>query len=541
MSAVVQARPAALAGSATLLRFGLRRDRVRLAVWVLALGSLAVYTVVALDTVYPTAADRAVRAALMTNPAAVMFAGPGFGLAAYSRGAMVANELGLTVMIAAAIMSVLLVVRHTRAEEESGRAELVRASVVGRRAQLSTAMGLVALANAAVALIIAAGLLATGFAAADTAAFALGIGLTGAVFGAVAAVTAQLTGHTRAASGAALAVLGAAAVVRGVGDVLVAGGSALSWFSPIAWAQQTRVFVDLRWWPLLLPVALVAALVALAYRLADRRDVGLGLLPARRGPAAAGRVLAGPVGLAVRLQRAALAGWGAGLALLGVAFGSLSDSVATAVAENPRLASFIAAAGGGDVTAAFHAVMVGYVGLGAAAFAVSAVLRLRAEEEAGRAEPMLAGALDRRRWLGGSLLVTGGGAAVLLLAGGLGMGLAAAAVSGTAAPVGALLGAALAQLPAVLVVAAVAAALVGGAPRLAGLAWVLLGYAVLAGMFGGLLRLPEWALELSPFGSLPRMPAEPFALGPAAGLTAVAALLVAAALAGIRSRDLATT
>ena len=85
-------------------------------------------------------------------------------------------------------------------------------------------------------------------------------GITGVamVFGAVAAVTAQLWRQARTATGAAMATLALAALVRGIGDVINNSGSALSWFSPIAWAQQMRAFVDLRWWPFALLVALAA-------------------------------------------------------------------------------------------------------------------------------------------------------------------------------------------------------------------------------------------------------------------------------------------
>ena len=84
------------------------------------------------------------------------------------------------------------------------------------------------------------------------------LGVTGVsmVFGAVAAVTAQLWRQARTATGAAMAVLALAALVRGIGDVINNSGSALSWFSPIAWAQQMRPFVDLRWWPFALLVVL---------------------------------------------------------------------------------------------------------------------------------------------------------------------------------------------------------------------------------------------------------------------------------------------
>ncbi len=121
------------------------------------------YLVTALGEVYPTAAERQARAVLMTNPAAVLMGGPAFGLDGYTIGAMVANEGTLTMLVATAIMSILLVVRHTRAEEETGRAELVRAAAVGRRAGLAAATGgpgsgaLIALTAAAAGL-FAAGL-----------------------------------------------------------------------------------------------------------------------------------------------------------------------------------------------------------------------------------------------------------------------------------------------------------------------------------------------------------------------------------------------
>ena len=529
-----------LAGTGRLLRLALRRDRVRLAVWLLGVTGLTVYAAAVLDTTYPTAADRQARAEVMGNPAAVMLSGPGYGLDDYTLGAMVANEVALTAIIGAAIMSVLLTVRHTRAEEEAGRTELVGAAAVGRRAPLTAALVLVGLADAAIALLVAAGLAGAGFAAADSLAIGLGIGLTGVVFAGVAAVTAQLTAYGRAASGAALGVLAAAAVVRGAGDVLRAGGSALSWLSPIAWAQQTRAYVDLRWWPLALSAVLAVLLVRAAYALVGRRDVGAGLLPPRGGPADASARLAGVTALAARLQRAAVLGWGIAVLLLGVVYGSIMDSVTDLLAENERVGDAVARiGGGGSLLDAFAATVGLYLSLLVAAFAVSSTLRVHAEEVAGRTALVLAGAVDRRRLLAGSLAVTIGAAVLVTVGAGLGAGLAAAAVTGDAGLLGRLLAAVLAPLPAVLVVTGVAAVLVAVLPRWSVLAWAVLAWVVLIGLFGPLLRLPEWVVRLSPFGWVPAVPAEPADPVPLAVLTLLAAALLGLALAGFRRRDLA--
>lgn len=528
-----------LTGTGVLLAAALRRDRRRLLTWVAALGGLTVYATVALGAVYPTAADRQARAAVIGTPAGTLLSGPGYGTADYTLGAMIANELALSVMVAAAIMSVLLVVRHTRAEEESGSAELLLTGPVGRRAPLATALAVTAVADAAVGGVVAAGLIGSGLATADAVALAAGIALSGLVFGAVAAVTAQVLPTARGASGAALAVLGAAVLVRGIGDVLRTGGSPLSWCSPLAWAQQTRAFVDLRWEPLLLPVLLIAGLTTGARALSARRDVGAGLLAARPGPAHASALLAGPVGLLARLQRGSLIGWTVGLLALGLTFGSLTDAVTDMVSGNPRLADALRAGGGATLTDSFTGTSALFAALCTAASAVGSVLRLRGEEGSGRLELLLSLPVPRRRWYTAGLLVAALGAALLLLAAGLGEGLAAAAATGDAGALGTGVAAALVQLPAVLVVAAAAAAVAGRSPRLAPLAWVLVVWVALLGLFGPLLGLPSWATRLSPFEWVPAVPAEPFDPVPLAGLTALAGALAVLAVSAFRRRDVA--
>ena len=94
-----------LTGTGRLIRSGVRQDRRRLAIWVLALGGVTVYAAGSLGSVYPTAADRQARAAVIGTPAGTLLSGPGFGTDDYSLGAMIANELGLSVMVAAAIIT----------------------------------------------------------------------------------------------------------------------------------------------------------------------------------------------------------------------------------------------------------------------------------------------------------------------------------------------------------------------------------------------------------------------------------------------------
>jgi ABC-2 type transport system permease protein len=535
-----------LTGSWALLRFTLRRDRLRLPIWAASIAAMFAYAAFGLTGVYPTAADRALRAALMANPAGVMLSGPGYGtepvhgVVSYTLGAMIANEMVLSLTVAVALMSIQLVIRHTRAEEEAGRTDLVRAGVVGRHAPAAAALLDALVANAVIALLSGVTLISAGLSTTDSLAVGIGIGVTGLVFASIAAVTAQVTEHARSAAGMAYAVLGATFVVRALGDVARLHGSALSWFSPIAWQQQMRPFVDLRWWPLVPSLALIALAITGAYALASRRDTAAGLLPARSGRPEAAASLSTPAALAVRQQYSSVIAWGVGLFLMAAATGSFMDSMGSMISENPTIEKVFAGGSAADLTDSLLAYMVRFLALGVCAFAVVSFQRLATEETAGRAEPILATAVSRWQWLGRSgLAVTALATVVLLVVSGLGLGLSAGVVLGDLSLVPALVGASLTFVPAVAVVVAVTAVLYGVGPRAVGLAWVVVAFILFTGMFGRLLALPGWLVNLSPFEATPATPSADFNVIPLVLMVAVAVALVAVAARLFRNRDLA--
>ncbi|MEW5630739.1 ABC transporter permease [Streptomyces hydrogenans] len=518
----------ALAGTGTLTRLALRRDRLTLPVWALVTGGLVASGPGSLGGLYDTAAARAELAASMTaNSSMRSLYGPVFS---DSLGGLVAWRFGTFGAVLAAVASLIVVVRHTREEEETGRQELLSAGAVGRRAPLTSAL-LAALAlNTAVALLVFAGLAGQG--AAGALALALAIGGTGMVFATVAALAAQLTESARLAKGIAGGALGLAFVLRAAGDSGDAsGGSALTWLSPVGWAENVRAYGDERWWVLPLIAAAVAAQTALAYGLAARRDVGASFLATRPGPAAGRLTTAGA--LALRLQRGVLLGWGAGFLLGGLVFGGMAEGAADLVGDNEKAREIFERMGGQTaLTDAFLATMVSLFGMLAALYAVGAVLRAHTEETSGRAEPLLAGSLGRLRWAAGHLVPAFGGAALILLAAGLGLAL------GFGGSYGPVLGAALAQLPAVWTLAGVATLLWGALPRAAGAGWAAAGLCLALGWIGPALNLPQAVLNVSPFAHLPKLPGPEPTWTPLLALTALAAALTAAGLAGLRRRDL---
>jgi ABC-2 type transport system permease protein len=528
-----------LVGTGSLVRLALRRDRVLLPAWIAVFVLTAASSAGATAGIYPTVASR-VQAAATINQTPSLVALYGLVYDPTSLGSVAMIKLIAFGAALLAVLSVIVVVRHTRAEEETGRLELVGATVVGRHAPITAALLVAFGADAVLGLVTAVSLAASGLPAAGSVAFGLAWAGVGMAFAAVAAVAAQITESARAATGSACAALGAAYLLRAVGDASTATGSGpswLSWFSPVGWGQQVRPYAGDRWWVLVLPVGFAAVLAAVAYALVTRRDHGGGLLPDRPGPAEAAPSLRSPLALAWRLQRGTLIGWSAGFLVLGAVFGNVAGSVGNLL-SSPQARAMITALGGEHaLTDAFLATELGFVGVLAAAFGVQAALRLRTEETAIRAEPLLATPVRRVAWAASHVTVALAGTAVLLAAAGLGAGLARAAGTHDAGQVGRVLVAALVQVPAAWVVAAIVVAAFGLVPRLTVVGWVALVAFLLLDVLGPVLRLDQWAMDLSPFTHVPRLPGGELTGAPMFWLLAVTAALVAAGLAGFRRRD----
>lgn len=530
-----------LAGTGALIRFALRRDRIRIPVWIAALLLAHLATLSEFTGLYGDAAARASLARTLDSPAGLAMSGPRHYLdGGYGTGAMLSHQVLGFYGVLVALMSVLIVVRHTRAEEETGRAELLRATVVGRHAPLTAALAVALLADLALAALLALGLGGSGTEGLDWE----GALLYGAVFGglgllfaALAAVAAQVNEHARGASGAAVGVLGAAYVLRAAGDV---GDGTLSWASPIGWAQRSYPFVDDSWWPLLLTAAATAGLTGAAYVLSGRRDVGAGLRRPRPGRRTASAALVRPLGFALRLHRGMLTGFCCGALVLGVMYGSILGDVEEMLENVEVVDEALARSGGSGFADSFASVVMIVNAVVAAVYVVIAGLRPRAEESAGRAEALLSTGLSRVRWMWSHLAVALAGGTAVLLAAGLGFGLAGAASTGDRGLVASLTGAALAYAPALWVTAGVAALLFGWLPRATAVAWTVPVYAFAVGYLGQILEFPDWMNDLSPFGHVPQLPADAMEWTPVAVLSALAAALLAAGAAGFRRRDLET-
>jgi ABC-2 type transport system permease protein len=525
-------RSTTLTGTWALVRFILRRDRVRLPVWIVGITLLVLSTAASIEGLYPTQADLDTAAETANeNAALIALNAPAYALD--TLGGQTVFNIGSFGYVVVALMGMFLVSRHTRADEENGRTELLRATVLGRNAPVTAVLVVVTGAFAVLGGLTTLSMLSQDLPTAGSVLYGAAMGAFGLLFACVTAVTVQVTEHNRAALGLAGALLGGAYVVRAVGDV---GTGTLSWLSPMGWAQAARPYADERWWTLLLLAAAALVLVGVAFALQGIRDLGGGLVPPRPGPPGASPGLMRPAGLAIRLQRGSVVAWAAGLALTGVAYGSIGQDVGDLIGDNGTFEDIIAQTGG-NLTDSFFATSLLMIALIAGGFAVSSALRLRSEETAGSAESLLATALSRPRWATSHLTVALVGSALLMAAAGLGMGFTYGVATSDTGEVGRLLGAAITFVPPLWVLVGLAFALFGWMPRAVTVAWAALVACFVIGVFGQLLELPQWAMDLSPFQHVPAMPAEGFALAPLLVLTALAAALLAVGFVGFRRRD----
>jgi ABC-2 type transport system permease protein len=387
---------------------------------------------------------------------------------------------------------------------------------------------------------VAGGMTVMGYGAIGGLAFGLQVAAVGTLFAGVGAVAAQLAEGAAPARSIAVSVLAASYLVRAFADAKVDGSLGwLAWVSPIGWAHQLLPYGHERWWTLALSAALSAALVVGAVTISRRRDFGAGVLPPRPGPAHAGPRFASPLALAWRLHRGSVIGWAIGQATVGAVLGGAATGVDDLFEDSRQMREVFERLGGSHVLIdAFLAGVFGIVGLVAAAQSVQAALRLRVEEEDGRAEPVLVASVGRPRWVASHLVFVVLGPAVSVLT----AGLAGALTFGLADhhlvdDTERVLRAAAVQLPAVWVVGAVTVALFGVLPRWTTAAWAALSACFLVGQVGAVLDLDQLVLDLSPFTHVPALAGDPVLI-PLGLLLAVAIALVSTGMGAFARRDL---
>lgn len=537
----------AFTGTTRLLRLALRRDRVTIPVMILMVLALVGGTAPALVSTYG-GPEQILSYISSAVPSVVgrVFQGAVQGP---TIGAVLIAETMLFGLIIMAIMSIFIISRHTRHNEETGAGELIGSGIIGRSAPLTAALLTAVLANLATGMLIFGALASIAeFDVTSSAYYALSLSSFGILMASVSAVTVQLSDYRRGANLMAMSVLGVFFVIRALGDALGDIGadglsvvtSWITWLSPMGWSYQVLPFAEDRVFPILMLLGLSIILSGFAYFLMSKRDIGSSIFDTKPGPDRAKQSLLGASGLASRLQKSNLIAWGVGYATAGLLMAVVVNDFRSTFEDSEVFSDFVNSAGGSNFLESIIAAMFPLLAAMLSGYVISAVTKMQDEEASGRIEYLLATALGKVKWLFSHVGYTFMGIVVTLglmgLAGGIGYALVADntnQLSGFD-----VYAAAIVSIPAMILFMAVIVFVYAAVGRFVkSFAWAFYAYCALIGSIGGIFGWPAWSSYLSPFFHTPAYPAAEFEWLPVVIMTTLSGMLLAVSAKVFASRD----
>lgn len=525
-----------LTGTPPLLRASLKHDGRLLAPWVVLATALSASSVIFYPIVFPDEQSRAaLQAAIGANPALGLIFGPAYDLST-ADGFNAWRSLALGGFLAA-LGAIFAVTRATRAQEDSGQAELLASGVMGRNTRLLTGLAMSVIGS--LLLGVVAGVVTAWCGGDWNASMLLGATFTctGWMFAAIAAVTSQIGSDSRTSNSMAVAVLGTLFMLCGFCYSIEAPSWTI-WANPIGWMHETRPAAGNHWAPLLLAVGFAIIVASVAFVLQGRRDFGQGTIPPKPGPARG--TTRSTWRLALRLNKGSFLTWVIAFVALGFVFGYFATSITDILAGDATVQQVLAAGATTPdaIAAAFVSTILSMVGIIAAIPGVQVMLKVRSEELEDRVEPLMAGAVSRPRYYASNVLVAFAYPTIfILIAGSLIAALAAGADIGV--DFGDAVFQAVVTIPAVWTVVAVSVAVVGARPAVVLAAWFGVLASFVLTILGPTFGLDDWVLGISPFWHIPHVAAANPDYTGLGWISLFTLGFLAVGFAGFRRRDLA--
>lgn len=536
-----------MAGLWTSIRLILRRDRIKLPVWIIGFVGLLLLMIPLLQDVYGDEESlQTMFATFGANPAGLFMTGP---MDSPTFGAFMTIETLLWWGMAIAFLNTLLVVRHTRHNEEIGAQELLLSGQMHRGTSLVAALIVALGVNIIIAIAVAVGmgLMDAPWGAEQSWLYAVAMGSFGLVWAAIAAVVVQLVENGRSANGMLAGLIGLGFIIRGMGDFLgTADGGGIhqpAWMShlvPFGWLQATRPLTHPEWAPLLISVGVAILMIGAAFVLLSRRDVGAGLLPSRRGKARASSLRKTPLGLTLYLQKNVFIGWFVAVMVLVGTIGVLVPQMSDIYNESDSMREMIQAIGGvGELIPSFMSAMLSIMSMMVFGYVIHGATKIRAEESSGRLESVLATKLTRIKWIGLHVATVLVGAAIMLGMMGLVLALCVNSLSDFSVDIGRYTIAGLSYVPIAVAFMGLYLGLFGLAPRIAGgVSWVYYGFVFFALWLGPIVQLDQTVMNVSMMEHISAPPAEDILWKPLVAIGAIAIGLCIAGFALFHRRDI---
>lgn len=526
-----------LANTGKLSRFILRLDRIRIPLWIIGIVIFSIITPPAFANLYKTKEARDALSETMANPAMTAMLGVG-DLDHYTIGAMTAHNMLLMTATMVGLMAILLVTRHTRADEEDGRLEIIRSLPTGRLAYLNATLLVMTGTFLVLALSVGLALYSLRIESIDlegSLLYGAVLGGTGLVFTGITAVFAQISESSRGTLGFSVGFLLFVYLFRAITDI---SNPSFSWLSPLGWVSKAEVYSGNNWGTILLMLVVSILLFILANYLNSIRDLDQAFIATRPGRRNATKILHYPFGLAFRLQRTGFIAWMIGLFVLGASYGSVFGDLESFISSNDIYQQMLQQAEGATIAEQFLPSLMVVLTLLATVPTIMAFNKIRGEEKKGRLEHLLARSVSKIKLFLAYVILAVVNAVVMILVSCISLWSAANAVMDEGIKFTIIFQAAIVFFPAILVMIGFAAFLNGFFPRMTLLVWIYIIYSFFVLYMGNLLELPEWLSKLSPFGYVPRVPIEEASFLSMFLLSVTGIVFIFLGVIGYRKRDI---
>jgi len=541
-----------------LVKFIFRRERFITTAWILILVVFSMGVAPAMADMFPDAASRNQFAAAFNNPIMVAMMGPIYGADNYTSGAMYGGLMLLWYAIAIAVMNIFFVVRHTRADEQSGRVEVVRSLPTGRLANLNATMISAVIINLILGLFTGLGLAVLGIESmgfAGSMIYGAASAAIGIVFASIAAVFSQLFSNASGATGISFASIGLFYMIRAAGDMQ--GNEILSCISPLGLMLRSQTYVENNIWPSLVLLLIAFVLSVLALKLNSMRDLGQGFIAARPGRATASLALRSPFGLAWRLLRTSLIVWAILLFTLGASYASVIGEIDSFIGDSPeymtilgvpvdQLPSLSKADQSKIIVDSYGIFVTLMMTLLAIVPLINTALKIRTEEKEGRSENVVTKAVPRCKYMAGYVVIAFIASVILQVMTASGLYFTAAYLTGDSNPLSfsELFKSFFAFLPALWIMIGLTVFLVGLIPKATSVVWVYFGVVTFTSFIGRLVFTGNlaWVMNITPlhFVSQPDPATDTYTIDftPLIVMTAIAAVLTIIGFISFRKRDM---
>lgn len=486
--------------------FMLKREKVNIIIWIVAIFFITVGQAQSFVELYPTQEERQIVAESMENPAMVALMGEAYGKENYTLGALMSQQTLLFTIIAVAIMNILLINRNLRADEESGKVEMIRAAATGRLVNIGASLVICVCINVCLGVLISVGLFSLKIESMDlngSMMYGMALAVSGMLFGAITAIMNQIFSGSRKSLGSSFVILGIAYLVRAIGDI---GNAEVSMVSPLGWIMRTQVYVENNLWPVMISLVVTAMLFCAALMLNLKRDLGAGVFQEKRGRESATIFLKGPFGLASRIMRGEYIAWIFAIIILGLSFGSMLGEIEKQLQTNEMMMQIFTLGKDDGMLDQFITVIMSIAAMLSTIPVVSTIIRLKSEENANRLDNVISKAVSRNR------LVTGFFANGLIVSVLLQVLFAVAfwlagkqVVNEQNFELCEILKSSLVYLPAIWIMLGVTLLLVGWFPKLTVGVWIYYAYSFFVIYLGGMLKLEQWTQKISPYGNVPNI------------------------------------